>query len=81
MQLVVRKAVKNVKTLAVFSSGTVQGTNLELVVKSAPKKLGVEMKAMGMTMMKQVVNEMEAYMMQQGQKKDFKDDRLKENAS
>ncbi len=72
------KAVKNVKTLAVFSSGTVQGTALELVVKTAPKKLGVEMKAMGMTMMKQVVNEKEAYMMQQGQRKDFKDQELKD---
>ena len=45
------KAVKNVKTLAVMSSGTVQGTPLELVVKTAPKKMGVEMKAMGMTML------------------------------
>jgi len=70
------KAVKNVKTLAVLSSGTVQGTPLELVVKTAPKKLGVEMKAMGMVMMKQVVNEKEAYMVQQGQRKDFKDQEL-----
>ena len=72
------KAVKNVKTLAVLSSGTVQGTPLELVVKTAPKKLGVEMKAMGMVMMKQVVNEKEAYMVQQGQRKDFKDQELKD---
>ena len=72
------KAVKNVKTLAVMSAGTVQGTPLELVVKTAPKKMGVEMKAMGMTMMKQVVNEKEAYMVQQGQRKDFKDQELKD---
>lgn len=72
------KAVKNVKTLAVMSAGTVQGTPLELVVKTAPKKLGVEMKAMGMVMMKQVVNEKEAYMVQQGQRKDFKDQELKD---
>ena len=72
------KAVKNVKTLAVMSAGTVQGTPLELVVKTAPKKLGVEMKAMGMTMMKQVVNDKEAYMVQQGQRKDFKDQELKD---
>jgi predicted Zn-dependent peptidase len=72
------KAVKNVKTLAVISAGTVQGTPLELVVKTAPKKLGVEMKAMGMVMMKQVVNEKEAYMVQQGQRKDFKDQELKD---
>ncbi len=72
------KAVKNVNTLAVMSSGTVQGTPLELVVKTAPKKMGVEMKAMGMTMMKQVVNEKEAYAVQQGQRKDFKDQELKD---
>jgi hypothetical protein len=61
-----------------MSSGTVQGTPLELDVKTAPKKLGVEMKAMGMTMMKQVVNDKEAYMVQQGQRKDFKDQELKD---
>ena len=72
------KAVKNVKTLAILSAGTVQGTPLELVVKTAPKKLGVEMKAMGMVMMKQVVNEKEAYMVQQGQRKDFTGDDLKD---
>ncbi|TXI61987.1 MAG: insulinase family protein, partial [Flavobacterium sp.] len=72
------KAVKNVKTLAILSSGTVQGTPLELVVKTAPKKLGVEMKAMGMVMMKQVVNEKEAYMVQQGKRKDFTGDDLKD---
>jgi predicted Zn-dependent peptidase len=72
------KAVKNVKTLAVMSSGTAQGTPLELIVKTAPKKLGVEMKAMGMTYIKQVVNEKEAYMVQQGQRKDYKDQELKD---
>ena len=72
------KAVKNVKTLAVYSTGTVQGTELELVMKSAPNKLGVEMKAMGMTMMKQVVNEKEGYAVQQGQRKDFTGDELKD---
>lgn len=72
------KAVKNVKTLAVMSSGTVQGTTLELIAKTAPKKLAVEMKAMGMTMSKQIVNEKEAYAIQQGQRKDFKDQELKD---
>ena len=72
------KAVKNVKTLAVMSAGTAQGTPLELIVKTAPKKLGVEMKAMGMTYIKQVVNEKEAYMVQQGQRKDYKDQELKD---
>ncbi|HBD25362.1 pitrilysin family protein [Flavobacterium sp.] len=72
------KAVKNVKTLAVMSAGTVQGMPLDLTVKTAPKKLGVEMKVMGNSMMKQVVNEKEAYMIQQGQRKDFKDQDLKD---
>lgn len=72
------KAVKNVKTLAILSSGTIQGTALEIVTKTAPKKLAFEMKAMGMTMSKQIVNEKEAYAMQQGQRKDFTGDELKE---
>ena len=72
------KAVKNVKTLAILSSGTIQGTALEIVTKTAPKKLTFEMKAMGMTMSKQIVNEKEAYAMQQGQRKDFTGDELKE---
>jgi predicted Zn-dependent peptidase len=72
------KAAKSVKTLSTFSSGTVQGMPLELVVKTAPNKLGVEMKAMGSTMMKQVVNEKEAYMVQQGQRKDITGDDLKD---
>ena len=72
------KAVKNVKTLAVMSAGTVQGMPLELTVKTAPKKLGVDMKVMGNSMMKQIVNEKEAYAVQQGQRKDFKGEELKE---
>lgn len=72
------KAVKNVKTLAVKSSGIIQGTALEMVTKTAPKKLAFEMKAMGMTMSKQIVNEKEAYAMQQGNRKDFTGDELKE---
>lgn len=72
------KALKNVKTIAVFANGEVQGTPLEMTIKSSPKKLAVEMKAMGMTMMKQVVNEKEAYMVQQGQRKDFSGTELKD---
>ena len=51
---------------------------LELVTKTAQKKMSVEMKAMGSTMMKQVVNEKEAYAVQQGQRVDFKDQDLKD---
>ena len=72
------KALKSVKTIAVFSNGEVQGTPLEMTLKTSSNKLSVEMKAMGMTMMKQVVNEKEAYMVQQGQRKDFTADELKE---
>jgi zinc protease len=73
------KALKAVKTIAIMSSGEVQGTPLELIIKStSSNKLAVEMKAMGMTMMKQVVNDKMAYMTQQGQRKDFTGDDLKE---
>ncbi|MFD2908279.1 M16 family metallopeptidase [Flavobacterium ardleyense] len=72
------KAVKSVKTLAVYSKGSVQGTELELVVKTAPKKLGIEMKAMGMVMSKQVVNEKEAYAITQGQRQDFTGEELED---
>lgn len=71
------KALKNVKTIAIFSNGEIQGTPLEMIIKTAPNKLAVEMKAMGMTMMKQVINEKEAYMVQQGQRKDFTGEDLK----
>ncbi|HEX9979977.1 MAG TPA: pitrilysin family protein [Flavobacterium sp.] len=73
------KAVKGVKTVASTSTGTVQGTPLELTMKvSSANKMAVEMKAMGMTMMKQVVNEKGAYTVQQGQRKDLAGDELKE---
>ena len=63
------KALKAVKTLYTRSEGSVQGTPLELTVKlSADNKQVVEMKAMGQSMMKQVINDKGGYMMQQGQK-------------
>ena len=74
-----QKAVADVKTIMTKSSGTIQGTALELTTKvSAENKMAVEMKAMGMTMMKQVVNATGGYMVQQGQRKDFTADELKE---
>ncbi|WP_445456734.1 M16 family metallopeptidase [Flavobacterium sp. HNIBRBA15423] len=73
------KALNGVKSIVTISSGTVQGTPLELVVKStSSNKMAMEMKAMGMTMMKQVINEKGAYMVQQGQRKDITGDDLKE---
>jgi len=74
-----QKAVSGVKSIMTTSSGTVQGMALEITTKvTSSNKLAVEMKAMGTTMMKQVVNENGAYMVQQGQRKDFTGDDLKE---
>ncbi|NDI99491.1 insulinase family protein [Flavobacterium sp. LaA7.5] len=65
-------AAKGVKTIYTKSTGTVQGTPLEFIMKvSSDNKQLVEMKAMGMTMMKQVVNDKEAYVIQQGQRVDI----------
>ncbi|MBC8883518.1 insulinase family protein [Flavobacterium piscinae] len=73
------KAVADVKTIMTKSSGTIQGTALELTTKvSAENKMMVEMKAMGMTMMKQVVTKDNGYMVQQGQRKDFSAEELNE---
>ncbi len=74
-----QKMVADVKTIMTKSSGTIQGTALELTTKvSAENKMAIEMKAMGMTMMKQVVNATGGYMVQQGQRKDFTADELKD---
>jgi predicted Zn-dependent peptidase len=73
------KAVAKVKTISTISSGEIQGNALEMSSKvSSSNKLAVEMKAMGMTMMKQVVNEKGAYVMQQGQRKDLDGEKLAE---
>ncbi|QEE48409.1 insulinase family protein [Flavobacterium alkalisoli] len=73
------KAVKGVKTLYTKASGVVQGTPLELTVKTtADHKMFVEMTAMGMSMMKQVVNNKEGYMVQQGQKMAVEGEKLEE---
>ena len=72
------KALKDVKTVYTVSSATVQGTPLELHIKTADKKLAVEMQAMGMTMLKQVVNENAAYAVQQGKRKDITGEELEQ---
>ncbi|KGO94062.1 M16 family metallopeptidase [Flavobacterium subsaxonicum] len=73
------KALKAVKTIYTKSTGTVQGTPLELTTKvSVENKQLVEMKAMGMSMMKQVVNEKGGYMVQQGQKVELEGEDLAE---
>jgi zinc protease len=76
------KALKNVKTIFTISSGTVQGAPIELTSKttSSNKQLR-EMKVMGMSMMKQVVNEKGAYIIQQNQRKEIKGKELAEMKS
>jgi zinc protease len=71
------KALKAVKTISTVATGSIQGTALEMTTKaSSSNKKMIEMKAMGMSMMKQVVNEKGAYAIQQGQRKDFTGEEL-----
>lgn len=73
------KAVKAVKSVVTVSSGTVQGTPVELTTKTtADNKMAVEMKAMGMSMMKQVIGDKSGYRVAQGQRKDLTAEELKE---
>jgi predicted Zn-dependent peptidase len=73
------KAILAVKSLSTIAAGEIQGTALEMTSKvTSSNKMVVEMKAMGMTMMKQVVNDKGAYVSQQGQRKDLEGDKLAE---
>ena len=73
------KAVKGVKSISTVASGVIQGTPLEMNTKvTSTNKLSNEMKAMGMSFMKQVVNEKGAYVTQQGQRKDLDGEKLAE---
>jgi len=73
------KALSGVKSILTISSGTIQGTPLELTSKTTSNNQMLrEIKAMGMSMMKQVVNDKGAYMVQQGQRKDLTGDELAE---
>jgi zinc protease len=73
------KALKAVKTMSQKASGNIQGTPIELTLKkSSDSKMMVNMSAMGQSMMKQVVNEKGAYMMQQGNRIDITGDELAE---
>lgn len=77
-----KKALGEVKTIMTTSSGTIQGTALEMTSKvSSNNKMAIEMKAMGMSLMKQVVNENGGYMVQQGQRKDLTGEELAEMKS
>jgi zinc protease len=71
------KALKGVKSLYTKSTGTVQGTPLELTMKvTSDNKQFVEMKAMGMSVMKQVVNDKTGYQAGQGGREDFTGEKL-----
>lgn len=71
------KAVKGVKSISTVAGGTIQGTPLEMTSKvTSSNKLALEMKAMGMSIMKQVVNEKGGYVMQQGQRKELDGEKL-----
>jgi zinc protease len=64
------KAVKAVKTTFTKASATVQGMAMEMTSKTTTDgKMKVEMTGMGMTLMKQMVNEKGGYVEQQGQRK------------
>jgi predicted Zn-dependent peptidase len=77
-----QKAVADVNSIFTTSTGTVQGMALEMTTKVTTKnQMAVEMKAMGATMMKQVINETGAYVMQQGQRQDITGDDLKDMQS
>ena len=72
------KALKNVKTVNVIAESTFQGMQMQLNLKKAKNKMAMEINGMGMTLMKQVVNENAGYAVQQGKRKDFSGDELKE---
>jgi zinc protease len=73
------KTVTAAKTSMSKATATVQGMQMEMVsMTSITGKLKVEMKAMGTTMMKQLINDKEAYMEQQGQRKVLEGELLKE---
>ncbi|MFT3793592.1 M16 family metallopeptidase [Flavobacterium sp.] len=75
------KALSGVKSILTISSGTVQGAPMELTSKTTTGKMSREVKVMGMSMMKQVVNDKGAYTVVQGQRKDLTGDDLVEMKS
>lgn len=71
------KLVSAVKTIMSKSSASVQGMQMEMTtITSSAGKLKAEMKGMGMTIMKQLINDKEAYIEQQGQRKNLEGDLL-----
>jgi zinc protease len=75
------KAVKSVKTIAMVGSTVIPQAPSPLTFTSkadAQGKLNVELAMGTMSIMKQVVNETSAYVLQQGQRKDFEGTELAE---
>ena len=63
------KAARAVQSVVTLATGTVQGFPVELTTKTTSNHQQLrEVKAMGMTMMKQVVSDKNTYVVQQGQK-------------
>lgn len=74
------KNLNEVKSILTISSGTIQGTPVELVTKTTSKNRQFrEIKAMGMSMMKQVINEKGGYSTVQGQKTELTGEDLAES--
>ncbi|OOV27047.1 peptidase M16 [Flavobacterium sp. LM5] len=74
-----KEALKKVKSIVTTASGSVQGTTVEMTSKiTSDKKLSVEMKAGGVTMMKRVLGDKSGYAIQQGQRKDLSIEEFKE---
>lgn len=66
------KAISDVKTVATFAKGSIQGQTLEFNTKASSKgafAVDMVLPAMGMTVMKQRINDKVAYIEQQGKKK------------
>lgn len=69
--------LNNVHSLKTSYSGEVQGTTLSMeTTKTNKNEMVVELKLMGNTMQKMVVNQNQGYMMMQGQKMDLEGDML-----
>lgn len=75
------KAVSEVKTVFSTATGSIQGQTLEYKSKVSTKgnmSIDMSLPAMGMTVMKQRINDKTAYMEQQGQKKVFEGEDYKQ---
>jgi zinc protease len=73
------KAVKAVKTTYAKSSASIQGNPVEITVRTGTDgKMKMEMNMMGMTVMKQLINDKGGYVEQQGQRQALEGEKLAE---